>query len=260
MEPIYSILLLTCDAYKDVAKKNLDLLNVFLEDKNAKIYVSSETTVFPGNVINLCFDEKTWSSRLIKSLNEIEDEIVLIILDDMWAEKKINGNLIGKYALKIKNNPQIANIAFSAMPGPTNKKTIIDCSIRNKKPWSLVNFQVGLWRKTDLVKFLDPKENPWDAEVLGSIRTRLDKKAEFYCLTDDKYSPYTYGKGWLIVRGKWNIKEVERLESIYSFKIDLGNRGCEDFSKGIPLSFFARVKIHLKVWFYKIKIMLKGFF
>lgn len=249
-----SVLFVSCDKYTDVVRKNIELFDLHWPNCPLHKYCLAESTCFEGDVISLNCNSDKWTKRLLYAFDNIPTDYVLIILDDLWSEETINGDCILEYLNEMIKDKNIANIGFSHMPGCVAKKRVNNCLIRNRKPWSLVNFQVGLWNIECLKTLLKEKENPWDAEVLGSVRTRLYPKYEFYCLEDDKYTPYKYGKGWLVVRGKWNTPEVNRLQDKLQTKIDLGNRECDDFSGGIKLSFFERVKIHLRVWLYKIKI------
>ena len=167
------------------------------------------------------YNSPLWSKRLIFALNSLKTPFVFLVLDDLWPEEFIDSDNIIQYLNEMKKNKKISNIAFSDMPGKTKKKTILHCSLRNKK--TLVNNKFSGWSMEcgTLKLMLKESENPWDAEVLGSLRTRLFPEFEFYCLDDDKF-PYVYGKGWLVVRGKWNAPEVLRLEKKLEIKIALG--------------------------------------
>ncbi len=248
-----SVLIVSCDKYTDVAFQNVKLLDKFWSDCPFEKFCITESVCVEGTTpIN--YNSPLWSKRLLFALNSLKTPFVFLVLDDLWPEEFIDSDNIIQYLNEMKKNKKISNIAFSDMPGKTKKKTILHCSLRNKKPWSIINFQVGLWNVETLKLMLKESENPWDAEVLGSLRTRLFPEFEFYCLDDDANSPYVYGKGWLVVRGKWNAPEVLRLEKKLEIKIALGSREIGDFSNGINLSLLQRVDIHLRVFLYKIKI------
>lgn len=256
-----AVLVLSCDKYALVAKQCVSILHKKWQDCPTDIYVVTETSCVDGanniNVRNSC-----WSNRLIECLKQIKQRFLLIILDDFWIEEPVNTSLVEEYIRQIRSNPKIANIGFSAMPGQNFKKIIVDCSLRSRKPWSLLNYQIGLWRKENLLLILKAGENPWQSEIFGSIRARLFPWMEFYCLKNDSTSPFVYNKGWLIVRGKWNMKEAKRIEQKIGIKIDYGDMPQEDSIEHIKMKFSMRLKIHIDVLLQKFIVLFrrkKGF-
>ncbi len=251
-----AVLVLSCDKYAFIAKQCVSILHKQWPDCPANLYVLTETSNINGakniNVNNSC-----WSNRLIECLKQITEQIILIILDDFWIEEPVNTSLVGKYVREIKKDQKIGNIGFSAMPGQNFKNTIIGCSSRTRKPWSLLNYQIGLWRKENLLLILKAGENPWQSEIFGSVRTRMFPWMEFYCLKNDSDSPFAYDKGWLVVRGKWNMREAKRIEQKIGIKIDYGNMPQEDNINHIKMKFSTRLKIHLDVVLRKFIIAFK---
>lgn len=208
-----SILVLTCD-------KNIGLMNIFMTflSKNWKdcpfpIYLGFEN-LKPEyrNAIVLNSKENKWGDRVLGYLRGIKTRFVLIILDDFICEECVQTELIKTYITYMENDDSIVSISIADIYDKNNRETEYEGIMR--RPWNgkyLLNLQVNLWQRETLIALLKGNDNPWQAELYGSIRARKLRDKQFLCLKSDGISPYKYGRGWLMVRGVWNGNEIKRL-------------------------------------------------
>lgn len=209
-----SALVLSCD-------KNIDVCEIFFEQfrkywKNCKypVYLGLEQEEFKVKGVQvLQSDAQSWAERVMDYLKKIPSPYVLILLDDFVIEEPVDVGMVDYYADLIKENCKIANITFENIPDIHNQvSTFTYLQRRTSRANYLVNLQVGLWRKDILLSLLRKKENPWQTEIYGSIRARAYSDYIFLCMDSDDHMPIKNGRGWLIVRGKWNVEELERLQ------------------------------------------------
>lgn len=209
-----SALVLSCD-------KNIDVCEIFFEQfrkywKNCKypVYLGLEQEDFKVKGVQvLQSDVQSWAERVMDYLKKIPSPYVLILLDDFVIEEPVDVGMVDYYTDLIKENCKIANITFENIPDIHNQVSPFTyLQRRTSRANYLVNLQVGLWRKDILLSLLRKKENPWQTEIYGSIRARAYSDYIFLCMDSDDHMPIKNGRGWLIVRGKWNVEELERLQ------------------------------------------------
>ena len=256
-----SMILLSCDKYLDVVKKHLDYLEKYWMDCPFEIYLGLERAELQYNgslkIHVLNSDCAHWSERVIEHLNAVPTDYVLVTLDDFFVEANVRKDILNLSLETIKKNTQIANISFKPYIGEKLSEKQIDCfDCRKKVRPSLVNWQIGIWDKKTLISLLSPEESPWESELYGSLRARYCCNKEFYCVNENS-KPIDYGEGWLIVRGKWNSLEVNRIEEKCGIPIEPRNRPVEEI-KAIQEPFIHRLKNRLKLTAYQMKLMMKG--
>lgn len=207
------ILVLSCD-------QNISVVNIFFKffEENwyscpHKIYLGMEKHKVNFNNVTTLYSCGKWGYRLLKYLEAINTDYIFLVLEDFILENKVNTECIQKYIEIMKENIDIVNIALAEIYDKRNIGTSEPHLMRRPKNADyLMNLQAGIWRVDFLKKIIREKENPWQTELYGSVRAREYKNKIFLCLDSDKNSPYKYGRGWLVVRGKWNGNEIKRLK------------------------------------------------
>lgn len=117
-----------------------------------------------------------WSDGLIKLLNSISDDIVLIMLEDFWVTRTVDAEAIELLAQFMRENPVVVRCCLCTdrlyAPNVSDVCTYgrLDI-ITNVQPVAYtMSFQPNLWRRTELLRFLIPNENPHEAEMRGTER------------------------------------------------------------------------------------------
>lgn len=171
---------------------------------------------------------KAWSKRLLEALNEIKTEYVLIMLDDYYIKDQVQVERLDKCISWMENDSSIAVFNLQKFTsGKFDDGKFEGFSIRSIEEPYILNAQVGIWRKENLINLINPYENPWQFEVLGSQRVKKFNEYKFYCLNDNSVLPIDYYRYGVLVKGRWVKDEIVDAINKYNLDIDLMLRGIE---------------------------------
>ncbi|MFI3168656.1 MAG: hypothetical protein R3Y06_01755 [Faecalibacterium sp.] len=237
MKSDYTILVSSCDAYRDLWDPFFTILKANwpeLAQQEIILNTEEETYAFEGLQVRTLglYQNKavpTWSQRLKDHLLAIESEYVLFLLEDFFLEAPVDQSKIDACLGYLQQNNQIAHFSFV----PTLWECIEDGKfegyVRRKQatPYK-VNTQIGLWRKKELLALLRMHESPWEFEIYSNIRARL-RPRKYYCAIKGQPQAFTYDAvlGGAVHRGKWTPIGVELLQK-HGIEIDLSVRGMDD--------------------------------
>ncbi len=261
----YSVLVSSCDAYKDLWDPFFYFLNnnwPELKDKEIVLNTEKEKYTYKNlKILTFSFDvskeEYTWSKRLKLHLEKIEKEYVLLLLDDFFVESEVLDEKINFCVNEMEKDKNIVHFGFV----PTLWENIddnryCDFELRKRNSPFRVNTQAGLWRRSEIIALIREHESPWDFEVFASIRSRL-RKGKYYVAKSGEKQVFNYDwfNGGAVHRGKWTESAVKLLNK-HNINIDLEKRGFDDLEvlkpEDIPLkplekNIFGRTIIRLKV-------------
>jgi|TARA_B110000444_G_C18755759_1_gene555040 hypothetical protein len=201
----------------------------FWDDINIPIYLCNNHKRFNGVLFEslLIGDEISWSDNLIKCLNKINQEYVLLTFDDLFLIKKVDNAILEKmmaYSIEnkfnylqfyrsISNGKRISNHLF---------KKFNQTKYKNSTIWSF-------WKKDVLLKLLVKEESAWEFERKGNVRSfQLN---DFYS-TRENIIPFVNG----VVRGVWNPLARNKLKLL-----------------GISISDNRAIMGKIKTFFYKLR-------
>lgn len=238
----FSILINSCDAYRDAWNPFFRILEkTWPQAKNRTIYLNTESldykdSFFDVKVIN-SGKNTPWGQRLLKVVEKIDSDYVLMLLEDFFFEKEIEEDSIEKCVNYLDNNERIACFSFTT----ANESTDLGyCNkhIDERYPSFVKRKQFGdykynaspsLWRKSALQKWTFRNDTPWHWEFFGNKRTWFSKD-EFYSLRVDANPVFVYDveHGGAIHRGKWVGYKMRELQEKYNIKIDLSQREVEE--------------------------------
>ena len=149
-----------------------------------RVYLLTETKTSPL-IDTICYNYplNKWTTRIIKSLNDIKESKVVFICDDVFLNDYVNIDKL-KYCLKILDKePNAAYINFEMSFNYYDvfcqyngfKKKTKDSDFR-------LSLLCGIWDKKKLIDILFNKEgSPWDVEDNGDIL-----KYDVYIVSDKK--------------------------------------------------------------------------
>lgn len=192
-----SILVSSCDKYSDLwgifsyyFKKN------WKDCSLDKYIISNFSNNSPKDFKNIRVgNDKSWSNNLILSLKKISTPYVLILLDDVFIKNKVDNSLFEKICIEFINTNG-NYLKFLSHP-KSNYKT--DSKFFNYLPENTLYRSTAvfaLWKKSTILRLLNPDENAWEFEENGSIRS--DKYNGFFTVNKNFFS-YIHG----VVRGKF---------------------------------------------------------
>jgi hypothetical protein len=210
-----AVIIPSCDKYHSAWKPFFSLLFKYWPDFQQPVYLISNTKSYDDQRVKTMLfpNEVSWSDNLLKTLDEVKEDYVLIILEDFMISKPINVNQLREY-FKIAQERDVVFLQLTAAPFyPT---TLVSEALRlkcNKEPFQ-INCQAGIWKKEALKKLLVRSENPWEFEVYGMWRSKRTH-CPILSLTDDKYKPIAYNHA--IVAGCWdpNSAEILKKEGVF---------------------------------------------
>jgi hypothetical protein len=156
-------------------------------------------------------DETSWSDNVLKCLEKISEDYVLLTYDDLFLYKKINTAVISNMInTAMENNWNYLRFH----PSPKYDQFISNeyGAINTKRAYR-ASTVFALFKKSVLIDLLDRGETAWEFEKIGSIRS--NKYDNFYVVTH-QLIPYLNG----VVKGKWVPDILAKLEKD---KINIGD-------------------------------------
>jgi hypothetical protein len=179
----------------------------YWKDIRVPIFLTTNQKVFNSQLFNSLTigNELSWSDNLIKSLNKITQEYVLLTFDDLFLTASVDNLVIEKlmkqaiqgkfnylqFYRSISKGRKIDNLIF--------KKSNIT-RYKNSAVWSF-------WKKDILLELLNKEENAWEFERNGNIRSYEYK--DFYS-TRRNVIPFVNG----IIKGVWNPLAKNKLKRL----------------------------------------------
>jgi hypothetical protein len=194
-----SILVLSCDKYKNTWKPFFTLLDKYYHNHN-ETYLSTETLYSSGAdwVINTNSD--IWSERFREALKIIDTDYVLVMLDDFFIRRKVNDKLIAKALSTIIKDENIAVINFEKDYRKSDNYSKEFNKQRNMQVY-LNSCQPSIWDRKILIDRLKENENAWqwETKTINSYYTHLINNNQDDFIIDIGYN---HTLDWGISRGK----------------------------------------------------------
>lgn len=183
----------------------------FWHDIEFPIFLSTNYKDFDSNLFNTIKigQEISWSDNLIKTLDKINQEYILLTFDDLFLTAKVDNDKINsliEYSVdKGFNYVQLyRSISKGRRKGVLFKKSR-ETKYRNSTIWSL-------WKKEVLLNLLKRRESAWEFEINGNLRS-----SSFDHFYSTRYNVIPFING--VVKGKWNPIAKNRLKR-QGFKIN----------------------------------------
>lgn len=177
-----TIIINTCDKFKDIWHPNIELLNTYWADREVKTFLVTDLNtdiVFDNVNILSAGVNKELPDRIKFSLNYIDTEYIFLTLEDYFLIKNVENRDFNKL-IRIMEDDQIDYIRLFPIPKHSGKYTNYDSIFKidlngNYK----VNLYPGLWRKSFLEKTLNNSLNAWQYEV---SLTKTARESNARCL------------------------------------------------------------------------------
>ena len=164
-----SLLILSCDNYSDLWEPFFKLKNKYWKDCKYKTYITTETKDCKyATALKHNYPIEQWTTRLKKSLEEIDTKYVLIMDGDFFIRDYVDQSRID-YALSHFND----NTAFFNFEQEYDNYNI-ECGLegfkKRGKGICKISCQAGLWDREKLIKLLNISCSPWEWERLNIAR------------------------------------------------------------------------------------------
>lgn len=218
------ILVASCD-------KNIDIFDAFHHcmekyyKGHPEVVYSTETVQNPYyKTISYDIPLNNWTRRIRNTLNDIDDDKILFMIDDCFIRKPVDKKRI-KYLCNILDLEEASNIAmfnFEKSFDIRDRQTIIkDFKLREHGSSYEVSLLCGLWKKDKLLKVLDRDCDPWEIEL-----NQMHYGFDYYINSGDFIIDWGYTT-WHpagLFKGKW-MREVVSFFEKEGIKIDYEKRG-----------------------------------
>lgn len=217
------VLVLSCDKNEDTFEAFHHCMEKYWEGHPEVIY--STETVQNQYYKTICHNEpiERWTKRIRETLNEIEDNEILLMVDDCFIRSKVDIDRIEYAREHLKGN--IAMFNFEKSFDNDDEETALKGFKKRRYGASYeVSIMCGLWNKEKLMKVLEEDSNPWDIEA------KQDGKGyDYYINSGDFIIDWGY-KTWKyagICKGMW-CKEIIPFFEKEGIVVDYNKRGFYD--------------------------------
>lgn len=233
----FTVLVNSCDAYQDCWEPFFCLFRKHWPDCDAPIVLNTESRsfVFQGLDIRCPCVSRTagrqlgWGGRLMRTLDVVETDIVLLILDDFFILSPVQTGVVRGF-VDLMASDDLTHILLSEAPGPNKPSPYPLLVARGQRAPYRLSLQVGLWNRDRLKSYLRPHESAWQTELWGSRRA-WRKQDSFFCLDvegHDRVLPVEYFDTGGIARGKWIESKVVPLFKAHGIGVNFSERGFYD--------------------------------
>jgi hypothetical protein len=140
-------------------------------------FATEEKNVSVEHFENIQSGKGEWADRLVVLLNKIPEKYVLYFQEDMWLNKKVNGDFFSRLFDEAEqhNWPQVklhSSEVYVTHPTGLSIEGFSIAKLDNEQSDFLMSHQVTLWDKEFLIKQLHKKEHPWRNERKGTARLK----------------------------------------------------------------------------------------
>lgn len=194
------ILVISCDRNKDLFYPFYYCLEKYWPDHPEVIY-STESIVNPYyKTISLNYDLSNWTRRVRETVEQIEDDHILFLVDDIFIREKVNNDRILNLCNYLKN--EYANINLQLNGDNKAKYFTDDILERGGKQWSL-SCMCNLWQRKALLDLFDYDTDPWTFEennYTKDYKFLISKYGDFIKFGRKSNKEWHFG----LMRGKWD--------------------------------------------------------
>lgn len=209
-----SILVSTCDSYHDVLDLFFYSFNENWPNCNYEIIINGEKKLYENNRLNLKIEnhlsnDKRWGARLLNSLNKIQNEYVITLLDDYLLDTPVDILKLNNAVSILQNNEDASCVYLYHLNDLEMIKSDNEAfKIISNKSLYKINTLPSIWKRTELIKILEAQDDPWTWEAFSMYRKNA-KKIKMYSVSSFNFNIYNYSAmtGGAVYRGKW-VKEV----------------------------------------------------
>ena len=213
------ILVLSCDKDEDLFYPFKYCLEKYYPNHPEVIY-ATETLVNPYyKTICKNYPLDKWSRRIRETLEDIQDNEILLMIDDIFIREPVDTKRIEYCREHLKGN--IAMFNFEKVYDNNNRESELEgFKIRNKGSEYELSLMCGMWSRDKLIEVLEGEHDPW------SIEYEQNTKEFDYLINSGDYIinwGYTAFQPVGVVKGKWT-KEVKEFFKKEGIEVDYGKR------------------------------------
>lgn len=208
------------------------------ENQHLPIILVANTRAFPNErvqTINIP-QERSWSDNILYALDKVNTKYVLIALEDYWISESVNEPYLREiFDVMQKEKLCMVQLAFNnpkfhfGTKHPTLKNAVYTDNYAQYK----TTLQMAIWDKEALKCLLKPGENPWEFELVGTVRS------------------HGYPGTFLNIAKDYPIRYLNatRQGHVESFALDYALANGIKFDRGnFPVVNGTNLKLEIAVW------------
>lgn len=241
--PKMSIVVVSCDAYQDIAAYYLHYLSVNWSDCPYPVAVAMETVDLHSPVAQtlVCGADTTWTQRAIQAVQAMPGKYILLTVDDLYMSKPVSSaefdkvlDFMEKEDIRYYRIPTFHATRQKPVSYPGNDNVE---QIPKNRVYG-VTFGSSIWAREELLKVLgDGSRSAWDLE--NDFSAAAVNAGEGYLekyVADKRRLLHSVhmAKG-----GKWLPDAVKTMKKLGYDDIDYSKRGM------IPLATNLRFKVNM---------------
>ncbi len=164
-----TILVTSCDAYRDVERPYIELFRKYWSDCPFEVVLLTETDPTCGfDRVITTGKGLTWSQMLVEALDQIDTPYVLMQMNDFMISQKVDTALIIK-RLEQMIAANAVNLRLIPTPPGRIKWRDTDLLEHPKDTAYCVSCQTGIWERKYLQDLASRNKSAWEFERYGSF-------------------------------------------------------------------------------------------
>lgn len=232
-----TVLVTSCDAYRDVEAPFLALFKKYWSDCPFELVVNGETAAEPGfDRVVLSGKGKTWSQMLVEALDQISTPYVILLMNDYFLESPVDTARILERLEQAKTFDAASLRLNPNPPGRRRFRENVDLLEFPRNVAYCVTCQTSIWNRVFLRGIAARCKSAWEFERFGSFMLEDEKRP--LLVTPAKEFPFldTVHKGcW----EPWGVRVLKENDIDYDFT----KRGTPSFGtrvrEGVKKAIFA---------------------
>ena len=176
------VFLLTCRKYAWTLRPFSYCFNLFWSSLQPVVVGGFEPLPFPlppnftfHQIDTYDYPARIWSNGLIKLLNEVPDDYLVILFDDYWLCRGVDHGGVLTLLDYMRQHPNVVRFDLTAdrLYGHMMKDIefyghydIVECA--EDAPYQF-SFQAAIWNKKLLLELLVPDKSPWEVEIYTNM-------------------------------------------------------------------------------------------
>jgi hypothetical protein len=205
MNPDLSLLVLSSDKYKPAWSAFYTLFSKYWGDFDGRVFHYTESESLNEKNVKIIHSNypvvpSYWSKGFLYALDNINTDYVIVVLEDIFFNRKVNHQKVIENFNVIKNNPEVK--CFRLMPIPPPNIVLNDeyGEFDLAQPYR-ISTQMAIWDKEYLKRLIKVDENPWEFEQQANERAKKMEGKIYGVLRkpyDDRLATHING----LIRGK----------------------------------------------------------
>lgn len=264
-----SMLVLSCDKYKDLWDDFFNLRDKYWPDCPFKWYVVTETETFhhEGVEVIRCGKDVNWAGRYRYAVKYAATRYVGVYLDDFFISEKIDNDLImTSIEVMIKHNVSYLNMSnvFKSIINLPQKEYFAPHLIRipNHQRYGICT-EAAIWECDYLLEKLgDGDYSAWQFEIDRCNEAMTEEGLGGLLLCDDRM-PFHVSVEPVVIQGMFYPKAISAFKN-RGYMINIGERKIMPLNKVFSYNlkvYFAKLKRGRKVlrWLARVFLGIKFF-